>query len=62
MLGASGLTVTPRPIQTRQVSVRFTEAELRRLDKAARKWDMSKGVLIQRLVIEWLDSLGQDGE
>ena len=42
MLGASGLTVTPRPIQTRQVSVRFTEAELRRLDKAARKWDMAK--------------------
>lgn len=62
MLGAAGITVKPRPIQTRQVSVRFTEPELRRLDKAARKWDMGKSTLVQRLVIEWLDSLGQDGE
>lgn len=57
MLGSAGMTVTPRPVQQRQVSLRFTDEQFRRLDRAARNRDMGKSTLAQRLVLEWLDWL-----
>lgn len=62
MYSTAGLTVTPREVQTRQVGLRFTDREFRRLEKEARSRDLGKSTLCQLLIVEWLDSLGPDGE
>lgn len=51
-----------RPLQNRQIGVRFSEPDLARLDEAARRWKMGRSTLVQRLIVEWLDSLDKDGE
>jgi hypothetical protein len=61
MYGTAGLMPKPPEIQVRQVSLRFSERDFSRLDKAAQTRHMGKGTLAQQLVLEWLDSL-DDGK
>ncbi|MBV9451126.1 MAG: hypothetical protein JOZ48_20665 [Acidobacteriaceae bacterium] len=63
MLGTSGISVTPRAVQQRQVGLRFTEPDFIRLEKAAKSRNLGKSTLAQLLILEWLDSLDSgDGE
>jgi hypothetical protein len=62
MLGAAGIIVPARVVQTRQVGLRFSDRDFARMDKAAQDRGMGKSTLGQQLILEWLDSLGQDGE